>query len=588
MRVTYKKIYHLAVGAIRNKKHKGVVMNIKLPIGIENFEEFRTEGFYYVDKTKLIKDLLENWGKVNLFTRPRRFGKSLNMSMLKYFFEIGCNKTLFDGLAISAERELCEKYMGQFPVISVSLKGIDGSDFDAAKAMLRTLIGKEALRFYYLMESDKLKDIEKGLYRMLITMDEGKMFTMPDELLVDSILTLSQLLQKHYKRKVIILIDEYDVPLDKAYQSGYYDDMVNLIRNLFGQALKSNDSLYFAVLTGCLRISKESIFTGLNNLNVMSITDVRFNEYFGFTDREVRELLDYYGLQDAHSTVKEWYDGYQFGNIDIYCPWDVINYCYTLCADPLARPQNYWANSSGNDIIRKFIQKAKSATKKEIEELISGGSIKKVIRQDLTYRDLDSSIDNLWSILFMTGYLTQHGKQNSDMMELAIPNKEICWIFTTQIQEWFMEEAVKDSGKLERFCKAFQENNTDAIEKGFTAYLMKTISIRDTSTRKARKENFYHGILLGLLGHMEDWSVSSNAETGEGYSDILIEIEEDMVGIVIELKYAENGAFEEQCQKALQQITEKRYVQVLEDDGMQIILKYGIACYKKRCKVVSG
>lgn len=563
-------------------------MNIKLPIGIENFEEFRTEGFYYVDKTKLIKDLLENWGKVNLFTRPRRFGKSLNMSMLKYFFEIGCNKTLFDGLAISAERELCEKYMGQFPVISVSLKGIDGSDFDAAKAMLRTLIGKEALRFYYLMESDKLKDIEKGLYRMLITMDEGKMFTMPDELLVDSILTLSQLLQKHYKRKVIILIDEYDVPLDKAYQSGYYDDMVNLIRNLFGQALKSNDSLYFAVLTGCLRISKESIFTGLNNLNVMSITDVRFNEYFGFTDREVRELLDYYGLQDAHSTVKEWYDGYQFGNIDIYCPWDVINYCYTLCADPLARPQNYWANSSGNDIIRKFIQKAKSATKKEIEELISGGSIKKVIRQDLTYRDLDSSIDNLWSILFMTGYLTQHGKQNSDMMELAIPNKEICWIFTTQIQEWFMEEAVKDSGKLERFCKAFQENNTDAIEKGFTAYLMKTISIRDTSTRKARKENFYHGILLGLLGHMEDWSVSSNAETGEGYSDILIEIEEDMVGIVIELKYAENGAFEEQCQKALQQITEKRYVQVLEDDGMQIILKYGIACYKKRCKVVSG
>ena len=529
-------------------------MNIKLPIGIENFEEIRTEGFYYIDKTKLIKDLLENWGKVNLFTRPRRFGKSLNMSMMKYFFEIGCNRVLFDGLAISEEKELCEKYMGQFPVISISLKGVDVRNFESAREMLCMLVGNEALRFRFLLDSDRINEDDKKLYKELTNIGARGVFTMSDGLLSDSFRLLSHLLEKHYGHKAIILIDEYDVTLDKAYQSGYYDDMVSLIRKLFGHALKSNDSLHFAILTGCLRISKESIFTGLNNLKVLTITSVRYNEYFGFTDKEVQELLSYYGCMEAYKIMKEWYDGYRFGNLEIYCPWDVINYCENLCENSLAHPQNYWANSSGNDIIKKFIQRAKSSTKKEIEELVSGSSIKKAIRQDLTYRDIDSSIDNLWSILFMTGYLTQRGKQDSEWMELVIPNKEIRWIFTTQIQEWLMEEAAKDNGKLERFCKAFQENDAAAIEKGFTAYLMKTISIRDTNSRKDRKENFYHDILLGLLGYMDDWSVSSNAETGEGYSDILIEIEDAMVGIVIELKYAENGTFEEGCRKALQQI----------------------------------
>ena len=562
-------------------------MKTRLPMGIESFKEIRRQKFYYVDKTALIRELLENWGKVTLFTRPRRFGKTLNMSMLKCFFEIGSDKALFDGLEISRETQLCEEYQGKFPVISITLKGATGRTFDEAKNMLRRLIGKEAQRFQFLMESDKLTELEHQQYKALIYMNEKGIFDMEDEVLKDSLLTLSQLLKKHYQQDVIILIDEYDVPLDKAYQSGYYDDMVDLIRSLFGNALKTNDSLYFAVLTGCLRISRESIFTGLNNFKVYTVKDVRYKEYFGFTDVEVRQMLEYYGFLAHYDAVKEWYNGYLFGNTSIYCPWDVVNYCGDLRDASVTSPQNYWVNTSSNDIIRRFVSKANTTTRDELELLIDGGSVKKMIRQELTYRDLDSSIDNLWSILFTTGYLTQRGTESGDLTELVIPNREIRWIFVQQIREWFREESVKDTEKLESFCRAFQENDTAAIEKGFNDYLWNTISIRDTSVRKEMKENFYHGILLGLLAYMDGWLVKSNAESGEGYSDISIEIRQHEIGIVIELKYAEDGAFEAGCQEALRQIHEKEYESALIKNGLHTIYRYGIACYKKRCKVVS-
>ena len=562
-------------------------MKTKLPMGIENFREIRRQKFYYVDKTALIRELLENWGKVNLFTRPRRFGKTLNMSMLKCFFEIGSDSALFDGLEISKETQLCEEYLGKFPVISITLKGATGRTFDEAKSMLRRLIGKEAQRFQVLMQSDKLTELEHQQYKTLIHMNDKGIFTMEDEVLKDSLFTLTQLLKKHYGQDVIMLIDEYDVPLDKAYQSGYYDDMVELIRSLFGNAFKTNDSLYFAVLTGCLRISKESIFTGLNNFNVYTVKDVQYHEAFGFTDVEVRQMLEDYGFMEKYDAIKAWYDGYRFGTLDIYCPWDVVSYCHALKMKPTITPKNYWVNTSSNDIVRRFVSKANTTTRDEIEVLIDGGSVKKRIRQELTYRDLDSNIDNLWSILFTTGYLTQRGFDSNDLTELVIPNREIRWIFVQQIREWFQEESVKDSKKLESFCRAFQENDTKAIEKGFNEYLWNTISIRDTSVRKEMKENFYHGILLGLLAYMDGWLVKSNAESGEGYSDISIEIRQREIGIVIELKYAENGTFDVSCQEALRQIHERKYETALIENGLHTIYRYGIACYKKRCKVVS-
>ena len=561
---------------------------MRLPMGIENFEEMRTQNFYYIDKTGLIRDLFENFGKVNLFTRPRRFGKTLTMSMLKYFFEIGSDSTLFDGLAISREKELCEEYLGKFPVISITLKGASGRTFDEAKAMLRSIIGNEAMRFSFLEKNECLNSSERSQYEALIDIGTTGTFTMSDELLKDSLMILSQLLQKHYGRKVIILIDEYDVPLDKAFQSGCYDDMVELIRTLFGNALKTNDSLHFAILTGCLRISKESIFTGLNNFKVYTVKDVRYNESFGFTNVEVRKMLEYYGLMEHYDGIKEWYDGYRFGNLEIYCPWDVINYCGDLRDGNATKPQNYWVNTSSNDIIRRFIDKADATTRDEIELLINGGSVKKMIHQELTYRDLDSDIDNLWSLLFTTGYLTQEGEDGDGISTLVIPNREINWIYAQQIQKWFKDESRKDIQKLEDFCMAFQKNDTVAIEKGFTSYLKKTISIRDTSVRKEMKENFYHGILLGLFGNMRNWKVKSNAESGDGYSDISIEIDEEEIGIIIELKYAENAAFDVSCQEALKQIKDRNYEENLLDNGMTTIYRYGIACYKKRCKVISG
>ncbi|MCX4298333.1 MAG: AAA family ATPase [Lachnospiraceae bacterium] len=560
---------------------------VKLPMGIENFKEIRTQGFYYVDKTGLIKTLMENLGKVNLFTRPRRFGKTLNMSMLKNFFEVDNDNMIFNGLKIAREKELCEEYMGKFPVISITLKGATGENFEEAKVMLRRIIGKEAMRFQFLLESNKIDDTERSQYRALINTDKTGTFTMSDDLLKDSLLMLSHFLQKHYGQDTVILVDEYDVPLDKAYQAGYYNSMVEFIRGLFGNAFKTNDSLKFAILTGCLRISKESIFTGLNNFSVYTVKDIQYNEFFGFTDTEVRQMLEYYGFMEKYHTIKEWYDGYHFNNLDIYCPWDVVSYCHALKMKSSTEPQNYWVNTSSNDIVRRFIARADATTRDEIELLINGGHVKKMIHQELTYRDLDSDIDNLWSLLFTTGYLTQDGKDEEEISTLVIPNKEIHWIYVQQIRKWFKEEARKDTKKLENFYKAFEENDAATIEKEFASYLRKTISIRDTNVKKEMKENFYHGILLGLFGNRNDWKVKSNAESGDGYSDILVEVEDKEIGIIIELKYAENAAFDDACKEAFRQIYDRNYEETLIDDGMKTIYRYGIACYKKRCRVIS-
>ena len=559
----------------------------KLPIGIESFEEIRKEGFYYVDKTGVIGQLLEKWGKVNLFTRPRRFGKSLNMSMLKAFFEIGGDPALFEGLEISEKKELCEKYMGQFPVISISLKSVEGLSFTAAGDALKTVIGTEALRFSFLEESTVLSENDKKMYRQLTTVgtSETGLFDMSMGVLTSSLKTLALLLHKHYDKQVILLIDEYDVPLDKAFQYGYYDEMVSLLRNMFGNALKTNPNLYFAVLTGCLRISKESIFTGLNNLKVLTLTDVRFDEYFGFTDSEVKDMLKYYGLSEHYGEVKKWYDGYRFGNVEVYCPWDVINYCDLLKADPNAFPQDYWSNTSGNAMVRRFIDKADTRTRDEIERLIAGDEIVKEIHQELTYNELDSSIENLWSVLFTTGYLTQRGQKGKKYC-LTIPNNEIRELFISQIREWFRDVSRKDGETLNQFCEAFPDQNPEKIEEIFSDYLWNTISIRDTASTK--KENFYHGILLGLLGYKSNWLVKSNAESGFGYSDILVEVPKNRTGIVIELKYAEDGNMDAACEKALQQIEDRDYAAKLKDYGMRNIIKYGIACYKKNCKVMLG
>ena len=541
-----------------------------------------------MDKTGLIRDLLQNWGEVNLFTRPRRFGKSLNMSMLKYFFEIGSPAELFDGLEISEEETLCRDYMGKFPVISISLKGANGNDFEMARAMMSSIIGTEAMRFDFLLESSALNEQEKFQYSQLIKIDTTgqEVFAMSDSTLAGSLKLLSRLLYKHYWQKVVILIDEYDVPLAKAFDMGYYDQMITLIRNMFGEALKTNDSLQFAVLTGCLRVSKESIFTGLNNLRVLSISSVQFDEYFGFTDNEVRELLKSYDLSDSYEVIREWYDGYHFGNVDVYCPWDVICYCDELRANGLARPKNYWVNTSGNDAVRRFIEMADGeAMKREIERLIAGEAVRKEIHEELTYRDLYTTPENIWSVLFTTGYLTQSGWPEGREYQLVIPNMEIRDIFKSQIMEWFKEKVREDGEALQAFCEALKNGDAAGVEEQFTAYLKKTISIRDTFVRKGRKENFYHGILLGLLAFKADWIVSSNRESGEGYSDILIEIVNEEIGIVIEVKYPEDANLEEGSRKALAQIETKNYEEQLRDEGMETILKYGIACYKKRCRV---
>lgn len=553
----------------------------RLPVGIENFEKIRRDGFYYVDKTDLIKELLENWGEVNLFTRPRRFGKTLNMSMFQCFFEIGCDKSLFDGLRIAEESTLCETYMGKFPVISISLKGIDAADYETARNLMVKVVNEEARRFQFLTESSRLTDTDKMLFGQLLQKE------MDDETLFCSLRELTELLRKHYEKQVIVLIDEYDVPLAKANELGYYDEMVRLIRGIFGSALKTNHNLYFAVLTGCLRVAKESLFTGVNNFNTSTITDVDFDEYFGFTDAEVKEMLEEYQLGSSYEDVREWYDGYRFGNVDVYCPWDVICYVNKRRTDPALQPQNYWLNTSGNEVVRHFIEAlGDGVTKTEMERLIGGEIVQKEIHEEMTYHDLYADMGNVWSVLFMTGYLTQRGRADGNLYNLVIPNREIRNIFTEQIMKMFQEQAEQDGETLGRFCDALEQGNAEEVERCFTGYMRKTVSIRDTFVRKATKENFYHGMLIGLLGFKEGWTVMFNREAGDGFSDIQILIDDAETGIVIEVKYAQNGDLEAECQKALTQMRALHYEDGMRNAGMQKVFKYGIACWKKTCKVV--
>lgn len=558
--------------------------NLKLPVGIDDFRKIRECGFYYVDKTKLVEQLMQNWGEVNLFTRPRRFGKTLNMSMLRSFFEIGTDKSLFDGLYISQNKELCDMHMGKYPVISITLKGIEGMTFEEARNMLKIILKNEARRHYYLKNSDRLTDDDKKQYEQILLGTA--------ENTADSLRLLSQLLFLHYDKKVVILIDEYDVPLDKAFQNGYYSEMTSLIRGILGQALKTNDYLQFAVLTGCLRISKESIFTGLNNFKVLSIADARFDEQFGFTDSEVRDILEEYGVSDKISEVKDWYDGYRFGKADVYCPWDVINYVDHLQADLNARPQAYWINSSGNGLVRRLINIADESTKDEIERLIAGETIEKAIRLELTYDEIDNSIDNIWSVLFTTGYLTNAGEielpgGDGYGYRLVIPNKEVRQVFVSQIQEWFRQTVTYDDGSVQNLCEAFMAGDADKIQNNLNMILIKMISVLDTKSRDDQKENFYHGLLLGLLRSKPDWRIKSNRESGDGFSDISIEPTIPEKGIVIEVKYSNTiSGLDDACGKAMKQIRDRRYDEALREDGREDIIAYGIAFCRKRCKVV--
>ena len=562
-----------------------MVSTLKLPVGIENFEEIRRNRFYYVDKTKLIEQLVETGGKVTLFTRPRRFGKTLNMSMLRSFFEMGSDASLFDGLYIAENKALCEEYMGKYPVIFLSLKSVEGLTFEDARYRMIELISIEAERFGFLADSEHLSENERERYKAMISLHNGTN-AMDEKVLISSLRILSQLLYKHFGKKTVILIDEYDVPLDKAFQNGFYQEMVSLIRGLFGMALKTNDYLQFAVLTGCLRITKESIFTGLNNFKVLSILDSRFDEQFGFTDYEVKKILENYHLESHFEETKEWYDGYHFGKVDIYCPWDVINYVDQLKYDPAAIPQDFWSNSSGNAIVRRLIDKADVSAKNEVERLIAGESIEKDVALELTYDEIDKSIENLWSVLFTTGYLTHTGRTEAGKYRLVIPNREVRNLFVKKIREWFLDVSRNDGKTLEELCNAFVNKDTEKIEQIFGDYLWNTISIRDTAVAKEKKENFYHGILLGLLGYKASWLIKSNAELGTGYSDILVEVPTNRTGIVIELKYAENGDMDAACEDALRQIEEKNYVAKLKQDGMRNFIRYGIACFKKDCRVI--
>ena len=556
---------------------------IKIPVGIGNFEKIRRDGFYYVDKTGLIEQLLNNWGEVNLFTRPRRFGKTLNMSMLKCFFEIGTDQSLFEGLYISKNKALCDAYMGKYPVISISLKGVNADSYENARSLLKRIVMEEAKMHRIIMSGNRLDDIDKAEYMSLVTGDMG------EDTLVYSMKTLTALLEKYYEKKVIVLIDEYDVPLAKANENGYYDQMVLLVRNLFENVLKTNSSLKFAVLTGCLRVAKESIFTGLNNFKTNSILDEEYDETFGFVDDEVKEMLHYYGQDTHYETVKEWYDGYRFGNADVYCPWDVINYCDAHRRNPMLPPENYWTNTSGNDVLKHFIESAgaaKGLAKTDLERLVNGEIVEKDIREDLTYNELYASMDNLWSTLFMAGYLTHKGRVDTKRFRLAVPNREIRNIITEQVLALFKQNVEKDGQLLNDFCTALSDGHTDEVERLFSEYMKKTISVRDTFARKELKENFYHGLLLGILGFKAGWSVMSNRESGNGFSDIMIMIDDAEIGIVIEVKYAESHDLEAVCKDALKQMIDKRYAEYFEQQGIKKILKYGIACRVKECKVM--
>ena len=557
---------------------------LRLPVGIEDFAEIRRNEYYYVDKTQLIEQVLDRRNKVTLFTRPRRFGKTLNMSMLRYFFEIGTDVKLFEELFIAQNHELCEKYMGKYPVVSISLKSINADSYSKAKAQLIKLVNREGRRVQFLMDSDRLTAVDKALFTALLDRE------MEEDTLVSSLQELTELLEIHFGQQVIVLIDEYDVPLAKANQNGYYDEMALLLRNFFENVLKTNDSLEFAVLTGCLRIAKESIFTGLNNFKVCSITDSDFDEAFGFIDSEVKSILQYYGQETHYTEVKEWYDGYRFGKADVYCPWDVLNYCRDLLKDEQAQPKNYWLNTSGNDVIEHFIDSVngqQTLTKIELERLISGEIVQKEINEFITYKELYNTSENLWSTLFMTGYLTQRGKADGNRYNLVIPNREVRNIITEHILVKFRQDIKKDGQMVQRFCQALANGQAQQVEQIFATYMSKTVSVRDTFVRKAIRENFYHGILLGILSFKDGWTVTSNRESGNGFSDILIQIDDSDTGIVIEVKYTEEGkSMESDCKAALKQIDEKNYTETLYQEGVKRILKYGIACQIKDCKVM--
>lgn len=561
---------------------------LKLPVGIDNFEKIRRNGFYYVDKTSLIEQLFSSWGEVNLFTRPRRFGKTLNMSMLKYFFEIGTDRSLFDGLHISSNEKICSEHMGKYPVIFLSLKNAEGLNFDTAKYQMVELIAREAERFPFLAKDTNLSDRDREKYRVLTAVADGH-YQMSDDVLYGSLQTLSELLYKHFNQKTVILIDEYDVPLDKAFQHGYYREMVALIRAMFGRALKTNEALAFAVLTGCLRVSKESIFTGLNNFKILSITDSRFDEQFGFTDKEVQKLLADYHLEARFLETKEWYNGYRFGNVDVYCPWDVINHIDRIKDDPNARPEAYWINTSGNDLVKRFVDKANRTTRNEIEQLIAGNAIEKMLRLDLTYDEIDNSIENLWSVLFTTGYLTQTGMTEDGAYRLVIPNREIREVFKLQIQEWFKKSIFSNTEQLTAFWKAFEEGNTDGVEMYLNRIMSNSISVFDIKTGEEKKEISYHNLLVGILTGNADWLVKSNVEAGEEFADIIVETEDPNAGIVVELKYTKDyDEMEQACRAALDQINDWRYQEYLLNDGRKDITLYGIAFCKKRCKAIAS
>lgn len=557
---------------------------LMLPTGIEDFKEIRTDGYYYVDKTALIEQVLDKRSKVTLFTRPRRFGKTLNMSMLRYFFETGTDSKLFNGLYISQNAELCEKYMGKYPVIAISLKGVDADSYTKAKAQIIKIINREARRHRLLLKSEKLDSFDKELLTQLLSRN------MEEDTITSSLQELTELLEAHFSKKVVVLIDEYDVPLAKAYENGYYNEMVLLIRNLFGNVLKTNDSLAFAVLTGCLRIAKESIFTGLNNFKVYSITNTEFDETFGFTNEEVRKMLVYYGLDSHFEEVKAWYDGYRFGNADVYCPWDVVNYCEDHKENTNAELQNYWMNTSGNEVIQHFVDSMNDPhmlTKSELELLVSGDTVVKQVDEMITYKELYSNIDNMWSTLFMTGYLTQRGKEPDGRYHLAIPNREICDCMVRRVLALFKRSVSQNRELLRSFCNAMLASDASTMEQALTEYMGKTISIRD-SFAKSIRENFYHGLLIGILGSQGAWKATSNKESGDGFSDILIEVNEDdlRIGMVLELKYSKTeNALDKECDDALQQIEDKNYDQELREKGYTKILKYGIAFYHKKCRV---
>ena len=557
---------------------------LMLPTGIEDFKEIRTDGYYYVDKTALIEQVLDKRSKVTLFTRPRRFGKTLNMSMLRYFFETGTDSKLFNGLYISQNAELCEKYMGKYPVIAISLKGEDADSYTKAKAQIIKIINREARRHRLLLKSEKLDSFDKELLTQLLSRN------MEEDTITSSLQELTELLEAHFSKKVVVLIDEYDVPLAKAYENGYYNEMVLLIRNLFGNVLKTNDSLAFAVLTGCLRIAKESIFTGLNNFKVYSITNTEFDETFGFTNEEVRKMLVYYGLDSHFEEVKAWYDGYRFGNADVYCPWDVVNYCEDHKENTNAELQNYWMNTSGNEVIQHFVDSMNDPhmlTKSELELLVSGDTVVKQVDEMITYKELYSNIDNMWSTLFMTGYLTQRGKEPDGRYHLAIPNREICDCMVRRVLALFKRSVSQNRELLRSFCNAMLASDASTMEHALTEYMGKTISIRD-SFAKSIRENFYHGLLIGILGSQGAWKATSNKESGDGFSDILIEVNEDdlRIGMVLELKYSKTeNALDKECDDALQQIEDKNYDQELREKGYTKILKYGIAFYHKKCRV---